>query len=152
MRAFATSYRVLELEAIQPEQAINTTSSDALCTRTVFARTLLLFDTAATCFFITCSTSCRVRTRWFGVGFRSKPSESRAAERPRTWETQSTRVKSNALQHTALFYSRKAISMSETDCVLPQRLNTSFHQTLLTLWRPLLPYGYRYKASCAILG
>jgi len=23
---------------------------------------------------------------------------------------------------------------------------------LLTLWRPLLPYGYSYKASCARLG
>jgi len=24
--------------------------------------------------------------------------------------------------------------------------------TMLTLWRPLLPYGYSYKASCGRLG
>jgi len=27
-----------------------------------------------------------------------------------------------------------------------------YHWHLLTLWRPLLPYGYSYKASCARSG
>jgi len=32
-----------------------------------------------------------------------------------------------------------------------QRMLATAHRTL-TLWRPLLPYGYNYKASCARLG
>ena len=31
----------------------------------------------------------------------------------------------------------------------PLTSSASYQVTELTLWRPLLPYGYRYKASCA---
>jgi len=47
------------------------------------------------------------------------------------------------------FQSAKKIFFQFILCIISQHFCTTVQTLTLTLWRPLLPYGYSYKASCA---
>jgi len=44
------------------------------------------------------------------------------------------------------------VTLNSSNSHLKTAVNSTWKSVQLTLWRPLLPYGYSYKASCARLG